>query len=122
MFKIKTKFGTLYLDKLGEERINIYDSNKKYLTHYYFYNDYDENLTEQEYYKKHYVQALKECNSLECLINFLGIDSYTLSDNWEDLIEDIYGFDYYEPVTKKEVINNDYVNKIGKYYLLNMEW
>lgn len=137
MTEIKTRVGNLYIEDATEreepDRIKLYDSRKAYLD----YLPTDGFSTED-------VAALamktsteiKKLRRVDELMDYLGIDSYTVSKNWEDLLEDIYGIDGYEydaesgiwhtvpdgnEITKATVLQNEFVCVIGDELVLICE-
>ena len=127
--KIKTKFGCIFIEKLfdkreEEERIKIYDSNKNYMD--YFDLQHLQNCAEEMQYslKDEYNSRIK---------NFVNATSI------QDLALLIYSYEDFEIVkgnnwTKgakrlgldltnitqaaHDFFNNDYVNRIGDYYVI----
>ena len=80
MRKIKTNFGTLYVEFFNnreeEDRIKIFDSNKRYLD--YFCIEYLEehakmnNCTKSQQLNK-YLNGLKQCSGVKNALHYLGV-------------------------------------------------
>lgn len=132
MKKIETKFGTLYLEEENDDRekdrIKIYDSEMRYFDYYNLeYLDEDQTITE---FVEEMAKWLAECKSLDDLLEGLGIDSYSTSEDWTDLLEDMYNgaaklvdgkwIDSTDgsEITEPKVMENEWVNKVGNTYIL----
>ena len=132
---IGTHFGPIYIEKIGyqeeEDRLKIYDSDGHYMS--YLGTDWDtiENalLSIQEDKKR-----MKKAENIFDLVGMF-CDSFTASQNWEDLVEDLWeehvlcfredgqllwGGDG-TPCTKENLLSNEYINRIGDYYILITE-
>lgn len=138
MIKITTKVGILFMETEDEraesDRIKIYDSQSRYLE-YLPLERLLPNETIKQYCDK-VVHRLGKCDTVEEILNYLGIDSYTIGESWMDLLEDIYGFDGYEydlatdkytevssgcEITEQSVLNNYCVNIVGDAFVLNCD-
>lgn len=128
MRKIKTNFGTLYVEFFNnreeEDRIKIFDSNKRYLD--YFCIEYLEehakmnNCTKSQQLNK-YLNGLKQCSGVKNALHYLGVCYVKASCDWAiiaNLLEEITGYEYQ---TKEQLMSNEWVNKIGDYYILVCE-
>lgn len=128
MKTIKTKFGTLYVENFKEreeeDRIKIFDSNQKYLD--YFYIEYLEehskmnNCTKCQQLNK-YLDGLKQCSGIRNALHYLGIPYEKVSYHWNviaNILEEITGYEY---SSEEQLMDNEWVNKIGKYYILVCE-
>lgn len=103
---VKTKFGEISIETLmypreEQDRIKIYDSDMKYLDYFYVEQLYDsacemETTIEEEYATR--LKAFREEDDLGTLISLLTTD--------------------YIGVTDIPLEDNDYVNRIGKYYIV----
>ena len=106
---VKTKFGEISVETLmypreEEDRIKIYDSDMKYLDYFYLEQLYDnacemETTIEEEYATR--LRAFRDEDDLGTLISMLTTDCMGVTDI---------------PLEDK-----DYVNRIGKYYILMKE-
>lgn len=128
MKPIKTKFGTLYVENFKEreekDRIKIFDSQKRYLD--YFSIEYLEeyskinNCTKCQQLNK-YFDGLKQCSEIKNALHYLGVSYQEVSSDWTaiaNLLEEITGYEY---KTEEQLMSNEWVNKIGKYYILICE-
>jgi hypothetical protein len=126
--EIKTKWGSIYIEELfskreEEERIKIYDSNKKYMD--YFDVEHLQDCANEmghslrwEYYTR--INNFTEANYIEDLTQLIYTDllhaSY-ITKNWRDGAE-------YLKINNISICNltefeeNEYVNKVGDYYII----
>lgn len=120
---IKTKYGTIYIEKIGfqeeKERIKIYDSQQGYMD--YFSLETIEDTAEindisPEEYISDIIHKIKYLNNVEELLDYLCIAWECMSDNWKDIAN------YLSPEspekTEKDLLKNEWVNVIGDYYIL----
>ena len=104
MRKIKTNFGTLYVEFFNnreeEDRIKVFDSDKRYLD--YFCIEYLEehakmnNCTKSQQLNK-YLNGLKQCSGIKNMLNYLGINYLKISHYWyviANILEEITGYSY----------------------------
>lgn len=128
MRTIKTNFGILYIEyfknREEKDRIKIFDSEKRYLD--YFCIEYLEehakmnNLTKNQQLNK-YIDGLKQCSGVKNGLCYLGVSYQEVSSDWTaiaNLLEEITGYEY---KTEKQLMSNEWVNKIGKHYILVCE-
>lgn len=128
MKPIKTEFGTLYVENFKEreekDRVKIFDSEKRYLD--YFCIEYLEehakinNCTKNQQLNK-YLDGLKQCSGIKNVLHYLGVCYQKVSSDWTEianLLEEITGYEY---KTEKQLMSNEWVNKIGKHYILVCE-
>lgn len=128
MRRIKTNFGILYIENFynreDKDRIKIFDSEKRYLD--YFSIEYLEehakinNCTKIQQLNK-YLNGLKQCSGIKNSLHYLGICYETISSDWTiiaNLLEEITGYEY---KTERQLMSNEWVNKIGDYYILISE-
>lgn len=138
MKKIITKVGILYMENEDEreefDRIKLYDSQNRYLE-YFSLESVLENETVTDYCNR-VTRQMEEFNTIDELLQYLGIRSYTTGTSWKDLIEDIYGLENYEydaetnkyillsdnsEITEQTLMDNEFVNIIGKIFVLNCD-
>ena len=135
MRKIETPFGILYIEEENDReethRIKIYDSEMRYFD-YYSLDYLEEGVTIAEFVEEQ-VKWLAGRKKLDDLLEGLGIDSYSTSEDWTDLLEDmyqgraklVYGKWIDETdgseITEQVVMDNEWVNKIGNTYILVCE-
>ncbi len=106
---VKTKFGEISVETLmypreEEDRIKIYDSDMKYFDYFYVEELYDracemETTIEEEYAAR--LKAFREEEHLGTFVSLLTTDCIGVTDIPQE--------------------DNDYVNRIGKYYILMRE-
>ena len=135
MRKIETPFGILYIEEENDReethRIKIYDSEMRYFD-YYSLDYLEEGVTIEEFVEEQ-AKWLAERKKLDDLLEGLGIDSYSTSEDWTDLLEDMYQgraklidgkwineADGSE-ITERVGMENEWVNKIGNTYILVCE-
>lgn len=138
MIKITTKVGVLFMEAENEreesDRIKLFDSQSRYLE-YLPLESVSEYETIAQYCNK-VIRRLEECETVEEILSYLGINSYTTGKSWTHLLEDIYSLDGYdydsvadiyyelpsgEEITRHTVLKNDHVNIIGLTYVLLKE-
>ena len=120
---IKTNYGTFYIEKIGfqeeNERIKIYDSEKRYMD--YFNMEHVEDVAEincisPEEYMADTIHKMKNLNSVEELMDYLCISWECMSDDWKDIAN------YLSPEnpekTEQNLLENEWINKIGDYYIV----
>lgn len=130
MKKIETKFGILYLEEENDERekdrIKIYDSEMRYFD-YYNLEYLEEGKTIAEFVEET-AKWIESRKSLDDLLEQLGINYYTKSEDWTDLLEEMYESarcvdgKWYDAldgseITEQTIMENEYVNKIGDVYI-----
>lgn len=124
--EIRTKWGSIYIEELfskreEEERIKIYDSNKKYMD--YFDVEHLQNCADEmkhslrwEYCTR--IQNLIETEYIEDLAQLIYSDLHAsfITKNWKE------GADFLKinisHCTLTEFKENEYVNQIGDYYVI----
>ena len=138
MIAVNTKYGTFYIEKYEEreeeDRIKLYDSLERYLD-YFTIECIEETWETFDDFVKEITKKAQSFKHVDELLEWLGINSYTISENWTDLLEDMYGEEcwydldterwYIEGeygdriyITEKVILDNEYVNKIGNDYIL----
>lgn len=133
MREIKTKFGVLYIedaaDRSEEDRIKLFDSRKRYFE-YHSVEGYEESEVEELISKT--VEDISKMQDVDELMDYFCISSYTVSNDWLGLLEDIYGADEYwydeevgkwvesdgDEITEATVLQNDFVNVVGDLLIL----
>lgn len=116
---VQTKFGeisveTLMYPRSEIERIKIYDSDDKYLDYFTLEELANcaaemETSIEEEYAAR--LRAFREEDNFETLVHLLTNDYVKTTDNPLELEREL----------NIEVADNDYVNRIGKHYILMRE-
>ena len=120
---IKTNYGTFYIEKIGfqeeKERIKIYDSKQRYMD--YFDMEDVEDVAEihcmsPEEYMADTIHKMKNLKSVEELMEYLCVSWECMSDDWKDIAN------YLSPKnpekTEKDLLENEWVNVIGDYYIV----
>jgi hypothetical protein len=119
---IKTKYGTFYIEKIGyqeeDERIKIYDSKQRYMD--YFNIEHVEDVAEincisPEEYMADIIHKIKYLNNIEELLDYLGIAWECMSTDWKD-VANYLSLENPEK-TEKDLLENEWVNVIGDYYV-----
>ena len=119
MRKLETKFGTLYIEepkdnRADEDRYVIEDSYRRWFD-YFSTETVEEGWDSYEDFYDDLQKHFKEFEKPEGLLDYLGIDYEVASTNWRDLLK-YTGGDAIE-----DVLSNEYVNKIGDYYIFIAE-
>ena len=135
--KIETKYGSFYIEdeiyRQEEDRIQLFDSLGRWLD--YFTIECIEETWNGSYsdFVEEIMRKAKSFDRVEEFLDYLGISAYTISKNWEDLLDDIYqepGELNYDEQTKtwkdsdgkivneETILENEWVNKIGEFYIL----
>lgn len=140
MRELTTKFGTLYIEepsdnRADEDRYVIEDSKHRWFD-YFTIESVEESWGDYEKFYNELKEKFATFEKPDDVLDYLGIDAYTISKKWEDLLEDAYGegeyfWDeerqvYYTEmedgtkidITKAIIEDNEYVNIIGEWYIL----
>lgn len=140
MRELTTKFGTLYIEepsdnRADEDRYVIEDSKHRWFD-YFTAESVEESWGDYEKFYNELKEKFATFEKPDDVLDYLGIDAYTISKKWEDLLEDAYGegeyfWDeehqvYYTEmedgtkidITKEIIEDNEYVNIIGEWYIL----
>jgi len=122
--EVKTPVGTIYIENFffreEDERIKIYDSNRKYL-------DYISLDTIMDWSENHpcscvtileeYIKYLEKCSTVEKLFEGLGIKCVEYSVEWKVVADKLVEDSEYQINSVMELLDNDFVNQIGDYYI-----
>ena len=140
MKELKTKFGTLYIEeptdnRADKDRYAIEDSEHRWFD-YFTVECVEETWRTYEQFYRELKKKFAKFETVDELLDYLGIDAYTVSEDWTDLLEDSYGegeyfWDednntYYTEtesgdkieITKETLKDNEFVNIIGNWYIL----
>ena len=140
MRELTTKFGTLYIEepsdyRADEDRYVIEDSKHRWFD-YFSVESVEEGWANYDEFYNELKENFKTFEKPDDIIDYLGINAYTISKNWIDLLEDTYGegeyfWDednevYYTEmedgskitITEQTLLDNEYVNIIGEWYIL----
>ena len=140
MRELTTNFGTLYIEepsdnRVDEDRYVIEDSKHRWFD-YFTADGIEESWGGYEAFYRSLQQDFANLEDADELLDYLGIDAYTISKRWEDLLEDLYELgDYFwdektqtyyteaengqkTTITEEVILNNEYVNVVGEWYIL----
>lgn len=126
---IETKFGTIYIEELNSEReeidrIKVFDSEQKYMD-YYDISVLEDcakelNITLQEEYQIR-INNLKESDTIDVLVSSILFTWDFITVDWFE-VADYLDIDYpNKQMVLDELWENEYVNKIGDYYIVVSE-
>lgn len=126
---IETKFGTIYIEELNSKRedvdkIKMFDSEKRYLDYIAteFIMDRSDvfgDTTEEEL--NSYIGEMKECETIEELVQYIGINYELITDDWEEAASYMKPFCIDEYNSEDELLTNEWINKIGSHYIVVSE-
>lgn len=129
LYQIKTQFGFIYVEPLvgtreEEDRVKIFDSNTNYIDYIpidtLLSSAAEQKITVEEEYVKR-LKAFREAGAIEDLMDLISQNWVTIKDNPFEL-EELLDIKYTdEKRVLHEILNNDYVNKIGQHYILMEE-
>lgn len=119
MRKLKTKFGTLYIEeptdnRADEDRYVIEDSYRRWFD-YFTTETVEETWGSYENFFNDFQNSLEKFDEPQDLLDYLGINYEVASTDWKDLLE------YTGGDSIEDVLSNEYVNKIGNYYIFVVE-
>lgn len=126
---VETKFGTIYIETLigereEEDRIKIYDSLKRYMN--YIETEWIEdrakvfgNTMEEELAS--YIGEMPECLAIKELVLYLGVEYELVTKDLEEAASYMRSFCIDEYHSEDELLTNEWVNKIGDYYIVVSE-
>lgn len=133
MKQINTKFGTIYIEEWEfdhhkpwqreeKDRVKIFDSNERYLD--YFSADsieenaeYD-NITPQELLDK-YASDFANIETIEEFLDELGIEYDLITKDRVEVVNYLLDFNVDDD---SDIEENEWVNKIGDYYIVVSEY
>ena len=132
MKQINTKFGTLYIEEWEfdrhkpwqreeEDRVKIFDSNENYIDHLSAElveeNAEYEHITPQELLDKH-ASKLANAKTIEDLLDMLDVD-YEFVGTKDETIAYLHNeLNWDLPSEDYNPLDNEWVNKIGDYYIV----
>lgn len=122
--EVNTLVGTIYIEDFlfreEDERIKIYDSDKKYL-------DYISMDTIMDWSEEHhcscvtileeYIKYLEKCSTVEKLFEGLGVKYIEYSVEWKVVADKLVEDSEHQINSVMELLDNDFVNQIGDYYI-----
>lgn len=133
MKQINTKFGTIYIEEWEfdhhkpwqreeKDKVKIFDSNERYLD--YFSADsieenaeYD-NITPQELLDK-YASDFANIETIEEFLDELGIEYDLITKDRVEVVNYLLDFNVDDD---RDIEENEWVNKIGDYYIVVSEY
>ena len=129
MKQINTKFGTLYIEEWEfdrhkpwqreeEDRVKIFDSNKNYLDYLSAESveesaEYD-NITPQECLDR-FANNLASIETIEELLDWFGLNDDLITT--DRVVVENY-LHYFDMDDDSDIEENEWVNKIGDYYIV----
>ena len=126
---IATKFGNLYIEELNgkreeDERIKIYDSLKRYMD--YIDVEWIEDRAEVfgdtiEEELASYIGEMLECATINELVSYLGVEYELITKDLEEAASYMRPFCIDEYHSEDELLTNEWINKIGDYYIVVTE-
>ena len=119
MRKLKTKFGTLYIEeptdnRRDEDRYVIEDSLHRWFD-YFSVETVEETWGSYENFFNDLQNRFERFEKPDELLDYLGINYEVASTNWKDLLE------YVDGNSIEDILSNEWVNKIGDYYIFVAE-
>ena len=136
MKQINTKFGTIYIEEWEfdrhkpwqreeEDRVKIFDSNGRYLDYLSAElveeNAEYEHITPQELLDKH-ASKLANAKTIEDLLDMLDVD-YEFVGTKDEMIAYLHNeLNWDLPSEDYNPLDNEWVNKIGDYYIVVSEY
>lgn len=122
--EIKTPLGIVYIENIlfreEDERVKIYDSNKKYLDYISMETIFDG--AEDHHCSfitifEEYIKYLGKCSTVEKLFEGLGIKCVEYSVEWKVIADKLVEDSEHQINSVMELLDNDFVNQIGDYYI-----
>lgn len=117
LMAITTKFGTIYVETTASSdgKFRVYDSEKRYLNYIEAETVADwtkkESLSEKEVIKNYYAE-LKNIN------DFVENNCVLCTKDWEEVASFMRNFCISDFSTEESLLENEWVNKIGDYYIV----
>ena len=133
MRKINTKFGPLYIDEFTDDRhtgrdeskIKLYDSYEQYMDYFEtetFYDLAEMNGNTPEEELENYINFIEKCETIEHLIENTISNGYELiTESWKEVAAHLGIALRDEARAFQEIVNNEWVNIIGDYYIVVYE-
>ena len=122
MKEVITQFGTIYSEDFScntdKTKIKIYDSEERYLN-YFEASSFGDSFRSPEDDLQIHLDYIAKCESIEHLANILFFDGYKLiTTDWREAAEFLGIEEYFMP---ENLLENEWVNKIGNYYIVVTE-
>lgn len=125
--EISTPFGTLYIDtweyavKNPDNKVRLYDSRKEYLDYFeistFFLESEKTGLTAEKEYEKT-IAEIAACKNIDEFLDKFVDDVECTATGWDAMAQYMLHNYHIECENEKDMLENEYVNKIGKYYIL----
>lgn len=133
MREINTKFGKLYIDALADDRhtgrdeskIKLYDSREQYMDYFetetfYELAEMNDNTPEEEL--NNYIKCLESYDTIESLVENTATSGYEFfTQSWKEVATYLGIALKDEARALQDVVNNEWVNQIGDYYIVVSE-
>lgn len=130
--EVNTQFGKIYIDTLtnvSDEKVRFYDSRREYLGYMEVEPLYDSALamhTTPEEVLESIIQDAERCSTIEELADLLLPDDYVfITSSCAKVAEYLNGYDAIpkkqERKVLRSVLQNEFVNMIGDYYIVIKE-
>lgn len=126
--EIKTPVGTIYIENFffreEEDRVKLYDSDKRYLDYFT-----TESIFETAKVKKcshivlieEYIKNMEKKSTIEELLDYISLSWDEYSVDWEVVADSLVEITEHQINSVGELLENEWVNKIGDYYILITE-
>ena len=133
MRKINTKFGPLYIDELTDDRhtgrdeskIKLYDSYEQYMDYFEtetFYEIAEVNGNTPEKELDNYIKCLESYDTIDSLVENTATSGYEfITQDWREVAAYLGLALKDEAKAFQDVVNNEWVNQIGDYYIVISE-
>lgn len=126
--EVKTPVGTIYIENFffreEEDRVKLYDSDKKYLDYFT-----TESIFETAKVKncssiiliEEYIKNMEKCSTVDELLDYISLSWDEYSVEWENIADSLVERTEHQINSVGELLENEWVNKIGDYYILITE-
>lgn len=128
MKEIRTKFGPLYIDELDaathdDTHINLYDSNGNYLDYVdadtlAYLAETNGTSIDEEY--DAFCEKIAGFDKVSELLDYICYSWDCISDDLNDIVK-VFNNDRHVGETTATVLDNEFVNQIGRFYVLLTE-
>ena len=133
MKQINTKFGILYIEEWEfdhhkpwqreeEDRVKIFDSNERYLDYFSAESIEEsaeiEGITPQDVLNE-YINKMEHFDTIQGLLDWLGLNDDLITT--DRVVVENY-LHYFDMDDDSDIEENEWVNKIGDYYIVVSEY
>lgn len=132
MIEINTKFGKIFIEDINfcdpsenldyDDKVRLFDSENRYLN--YIENETlldwaeTENISLAEAVERH-IKEIESCETIEDLLGKVIEGDYAFySKDWEEVAHFMQPLCIDEYLTPESLLGNEWVNKIGDYYIV----